>query len=139
MRLTKRIFGDYDIPNDPDGASIRIKHLKANEVKKINSKVSETYYETNDAGDTVARVRVDQYTLLKAMAHAALVDWSGFKNDMGKELEFIPANVVKSAEFEVLVKVDGKDLVYDFYGWIDKCRNELSKQVADEKKVAEEN
>ena len=138
-KLTKRVQETFYIPNDPDEGFVIIRHLKANEVKRINSEISVTSYETVGEGKTVAKVTVDQYQLLKAMAIAAVVGWGNIKSDMDQPLEFNQENLKLAAEIEVETEVENKPVTFDFFSWIDKCRSDLIKQVKDGKKAAKEN
>ena len=136
MRLTKRIKKKFYIPNDPDGGWVEIKYLKINEVKRIEGKVNEISYSAKkgeDDGET--KISLNPYTRVTAFAHASLTDWGNMYDVMGKPMSFNEINIKKAAEFKI--EVDGE--TFDFYSWIDKCREELNEEVEVETKEAEEN
>ncbi len=134
-RLRKRVTKTFNIPDDPDGAWIKIKFLKINEVKKIESQANDMYFQSDAKGEGNTRINFDPYTRSRLFAHACLLDWGGMNDTMGKAMKFSSVNIEKAAEFEV--KVD--DETFDFYGWVDKCRDELDVEVKAETEVAEEN
>jgi hypothetical protein len=94
MRLSKRVKKKFYVPNDPDGAWVEIKHLKINEVKKIEAKANEITYSSkrgDDDGET--KIALNPYTRVKMFAHAALTDWGNMFDVMGKPLSFNEVNV----------------------------------------------
>ena len=140
MRLTKVVKETFYVPNDPDKGFIIIKHLKIDEVKKITSDVADMFYETDAVtGKTVSRLNPNSYQLTKAMAHASLVSWGNMKDLMGNEMPFLSVNIDAAAEFEISITVDEKEVILDFYGWIDKCRKELTDTVKQQEALAKEN
>lgn len=139
MRLTKKVVKKFYIPNDSDGAWVNIRHLKINEVKKIQGKVNNMSFTSDLQGNGETKLDLNPYSVSTMMAHACLEDWGGMKDAMGRELKFESANIDKAGEFIVLVEEDGKEVEFDFYSWIDKCRNELAEEVKAELVVAEEN
>jgi hypothetical protein len=135
MRLTKRIKKKFYIPGDTDGGWVEIKHLKMNEIKRIEAKANEITYSSKDGNDGVTKIALNPYTRSRLFAHAALTNWGNMFDVMGKPLSFNELNIAKAAEFEVSIE----DEVFDFYSWVEMCRKELFDEVEAEKKVAEEN
>ncbi len=139
MQLTKRVTEEFFIPNDPDGASITLKHLKINEVKAIEAKANSMSFSADENGEGTTRIDFDPYTRSRMMAHAAIIGWGGFKDTLGRDLKFSRANVDKAGEFVVTIDIDKKKVDFDFYGWVERCRAELAKTVSDEEEVSSEN
>jgi hypothetical protein len=135
MQLSKKVTKVFNIPDDPDGAWVKIKHLKINEVKKVESKASDMFYTADDKGEGSTRINFDPYTRSRMFAHEALTDWGGFVDTMGKPLKFNTTNIDKAAEFIVTVNEEE----FDFYGWIEKCRETLTSEVEVGTEEAEEN
>ena len=93
------------------------------------------FFTSDSKGESGTRINFDPYTRSRLFAHATLTNWGGFNGTMGKPMKFNIMNIDKAAELEV--KVDGEE--FDFYGWVEKCREELSVEVEAENKSAEEN
>jgi hypothetical protein len=136
MRLTKRIKKKFYIPDDPDDGWVELKHLKMNEVKKIEAKVNEiTYSSKRGEDDGETKIALNPYTRVRQFAIAALTDWGNMFDVMGKPMSLNEVNINKAAEFEITV--DGEK--FDFFSWIDKCRDDLAAEVDVETEKAEEN
>lgn len=135
MRLSKKVTKKYFVPDDPDKAWIKIRHLKVNEVRKIESKANDMFFQSDSKGDSETRINFDPYIRSKLFAHESLEDWGNMLDVMGKPLLFKAMNIDKAAEF--IIVVDGKEL--DFYAWIDDCRNNLTDEVAAESIKSKEN
>ena len=135
MRLTKKVTKKFMVPNEPDKAWVLIKNLKINEVKKIESQANEMYFSADSKGEGSTRINFDPYTRSRLFAHACIEDWGGMNSTMGKPMPFNAQNLDKAAEF--VVEIDGEE--FDFYGWIDKCREELAAEVEEEKEKATKN
>jgi len=116
-----------------------LRHLKINEVKKIQGKANNMSFTADMQGNGETKLDMNPYTVSTMMAHECLVGWGGMKDAMGRDLVFDTVNLDKAAELIILVDVDGKDVEFDFYSWLDKCRNDLADEVKDETKDAEEN
>ena len=140
MQLTKVIKETFYIPNDPDKGYVEIKHLKINEVKEITSNIADMYYTTNQqTGEVTSRLDPNSYALTRAMAHAAVLGWGNMKDVIGNSMLFTPANLNEASEFEVTLTIKDVEVKFDFYGWIDRCRKELSDKVEEQKVLAAEN
>ena len=73
------------------------------------------------------------------MAHASLIGWANMNDVMGNNMSFSPINIDTAAEFEISINIDEKEVVLDFYGWIDKCRKTLADTVKKQEVVAAKN
>ena len=139
MQLTKQIKEKFDIPNDPDHAWVEIKHLKINEVKSISAKANSMSFSADENGSSHTRVDFDPYISSKMLAHASILNWGGMKDMFGKPLECDRKGIEKAGEFVVTIEIEGKQVEFDFYGWIGKCRQELADTAKQEMEVAKEN
>lgn len=140
MRIQKRVKETFKVPNDPDDGWVEIKHLKINEVKKIESAVNEMSYSTGGSVSAV-NMKMNPYQRNRELAIACLVGWGNMFDVLGKPMPFNKKNIDSAAEFEihVLNDKDGTTDELDFFEWVDKCRNELSDRVKAEQVRAEEN
>lgn len=127
MRLTTQITKRFDVPNDPDGSFIEIKHLKADVLADIKAE-----YTTTKAVNGVMEFEFDGHGEKKAIAKACLTDWGKFFDESGRPLKFTPVSVAKSGEFMINVD-DGKQ---SFYKWVFNCHQELMDEVEEQEEVA---
>jgi len=135
MRLTARKTKRYDVPNDPDEGFIVIRHLSKGEVRKVESKVNQLYYQTNGSGEGDTRIDFDPYTRSRLFAREAITKWGSMYDLKGRDMKLTAANLDKASVFTMLV--NGEKV--DFYEWVDDCRKDLDEEVEAETKEAEEN
>jgi hypothetical protein len=134
MRLTQRNIKEISIPNDPDGAWVKIKALTVNELKKIDSKANEIMMAADDGGVSTT-VKFDPYTRTKLVVAECLVDWFGLYDEFDNEIPFSKTNIEKIASFEI--EVNGTYI--DFFTWVDNERVKFEAELREKKEAASKN
>lgn len=137
MRITKRHAEVFYVPNDPDKSWVKIKHLKINEVKRIEEKVNNMTYGADDLS-----VEMNPYERVSQFSRACLVDWGNFYDVLGKPIAFDKKMLETVAEFEIQTdpeEGEEEGNIISLYEWIDECRIKLTKQVKEAKAESAKN
>jgi hypothetical protein len=134
MRLTQRNIKEISIPNDSDGAWVKVKALTVNELKKIDSKANEIMMAPDDDGVSTT-VKFDPYTRTKLVVSECLVDWFGLYDEFDNEIPFSKTNIEKIASFEI--EVNGTYI--DFFTWVDNERVKFEVELREKKEAASKN
>jgi hypothetical protein len=121
----KRVW--FDVPDDPDGGSVEIRHIKDGEIQELISKNNETrtVYDRKTE-KTYSRIRQRRAPAL-VMATAAVCDWKNHIGKDGKTMSCTPENV---SEF---LKEDG------YLSFINACIGKVAKMVEQDKAEKEKN
>jgi hypothetical protein len=135
MRLRQRNIRQVDIPNDPDGAWVKIKALSLNDIKRIDSLANDIQMTTNGENGLDTTVKFDPYTRTKLVVKECLVDWFGLYDEFDNEITYSKANIDKISSFEIEI---GGEYV-DFFTWVDNERVKFEKELKDKKSKAEKN
>jgi len=130
MRLTKEVTKRFEVPNDPDGGYIILRHIKSNVLAEIIDRTSSTRVENGEVVGVISGLERK-----KEIAKEGLTGWGNFEDESGRPLKFTPANIAKAAEFSIVTE-DGKT---SFFDWIDTCLADLADEVEEEQKAATEN
>ena len=127
MRIRKPTERWFEVPGDPDGASIKIKALSPGERFAIYDKAFKQTITYTDSGP---KVRQDTDTGLDRIetAKAVIVDWKQMYDEKGKLLSCTPGNIVR-----VVNGIDG------FMVFIRDCMKRLDYDLEAEKKDQEKN
>jgi hypothetical protein len=107
MRLIETTSRWFDVPNDPDNARLKIKHLTPYDLSEITDKCfkHEVIYKDQKKGKGKRKVQdlepeikqINDPKLYRELpVLAAVVDWSGFYDQQGNELEYSEANVLRA-------------------------------------------
>lgn len=97
------------VPEDPDGATIKIKALNLDVIAAIEAKSTTTTMNLN--GDGV--VALDDYKRVNEIARACLCDWNGFFDETGSPVVFSRKNLASLAKFSI-------DSKTRFFSWVDE-------------------
>ena len=113
MRIKKQIERWFEIPNDPDEASMLIKHLNPGEVSDIMDEVftQSIVYKQSDGDQDMHpefKQETDKRKDREKTLTASVVNWKKFYDQEGKPLKCTPENVIRASReiegFDVLVK-----------------------------------
>jgi len=111
MRITKSTERWFDVPNDPDGARIKIKHLSPGEITDIFDEVFDQNisYKKNKKGDfepSLSQV-TDKKKDRELTLTQAVVAWENFFDTKGKPLDCNNKNIMLASReiegFNVLI------------------------------------
>jgi len=134
MKIKQRNVKEISLPNDPDGAWVKIKALSLNDVKRIDSIANDVKLESDDDGMKTS-VKFNPYARTKMIASECLVDWFGFFDEMDNEIPYSKKNIDKIASVEV--EVNGEYI--DFLTWIDNERVKFENELREKKEKQEKN
>lgn len=127
MRITKTTERWFDVPNDPDKARIKIKHLLPGEVSDIFDEVfvqNINYTKNKDGSFEPAFSQVtDKKKDRELTLTQVVVDWENFFDKDGKPLKCDTENVLRAAR-----EIEG------FSELVTELRDELSKIIKEERK-----
>lgn len=102
----------FELPDDPDGARVKIKHITSAESSRVAGRF--VAYEKNDVGE---RMAVNIVAGNRATAAAAIIAWEKFSDETGNEMPCTPANK------ELWLDEEG------FLEWINEKRQELADEA----------
>jgi hypothetical protein len=134
MRLTTKTERWFDIPGDPDGAKIKILHLKPGEVQKIEAETSQ--WNGKFVGDQFSsELQYSPQRQLRQLRMAALVDWKGFFDEHDQTLPCTPKNKNLYFDEDPILSEDEKR----FSELIDEFRIALADSLKPQEAQAEGN
>ena len=128
MRILKDDERWFDVPNDPDGATIKIKHLSPEELSDINDDCfkQKTNYKVGKGKksgyEPELTVESDPKLYREMPILKAVVDWTKFFDKKGKSMDCTPKNIERAIR-----QIDG------FSDLVGECREQLAKDIAQEK------
>lgn len=129
-RLTATVVRTFPIPGDSDGAALKIQHLKAGEIQKVEAETS--HWETRSINDKFeSYIHSQPQILLRKLRTAALVGWKGFFDADGNELLSDSRNIGRNRERlldDDPVLGEGDD-AKPLTEWIDDFRKELADEL----------
>jgi len=126
-RLTKQVDKWFDVPNDPDNAKIKIKHLKPGEVEAIEQEANPVVLRP-DGGKFSTEITIQVAKKSALLINAAVLDWEGFYNTKGNKIQCNSENKKKAAkEFSWLAN------------FVAECVENLRIEVEGELEEAEKN
>jgi hypothetical protein len=132
MRISKPKERWFEVPEDPDEARIKIKHLSPGERQDIFDKVflQEIEYETGEQGKMIPKMKqvTDRKTDREETLVKAVVDWEYFYDENGKPLECNVENIIRASR-----EIEG------FAEHVSECRQVLDSDIAEEEKELEKN
>ena len=135
-KLTAKHSEWKKIPGDPDGAELKILHLKPGEVQRIQAETS----------SWVGRAVNDQFenelhykpiTQARKFRMASLIGWKGFYGENGEQLECNAKNKDLWLD-EDPVLGEGAE-AKPLSAWIDQFRNEIAAELAPQEEQLEKN
>lgn len=135
-RLSAKIEVWKKIPGDPDGAELKILHLKPGEVQKIEAETSHWVGKAVD-DNFASELHYKPTVQFRKLRMAALVGWRGFYGVDGEPLEC-------TAKFKELyldedpVLGEGED-AKKLSEWIDQFRKELADSLKPQEEQLEGN
>lgn len=122
----------FDIPDDPDGAKVKIKHLKKGEQNDIEDQIElyQTMLRPDAAGKMQQEIKVNPAKGDKRYAYlcAAVIDWEKVFGADGKPMDCTDAN-------KILLARDDET----FGPFVSKSRIALTELVAAEREAARKN
>ena len=126
MRISKQEERWFPVPDDPDEASVLIKHLSPGEIQDIvdDVMVQEIEYPLDDKGDRanpVVRQKNNRRKDREKTILACVKGWKGFF-DGDKEMECTKENILRAIR-----EIDG------FSEFVAVCRTQLAADIADER------
>lgn len=125
MRITKPEQRWFNVPADPDGASIQIKHLRPGEIQDIidDVMVQEIEYNLEDGGNRrpILRQKNNRKKDREKTILACVVDWKKFYDANGKAMACTEDNVLRAIR-----EIDG------FAEFVGECRTRLTEDITAE-------
>jgi len=127
MRITKTIERWFDVPNDPDKARIKIKHLLQGDLADIFDEVfvQNISYKKNKEGDlepvfsqNPGKKKDRELTLTKT-----IIDWENFFDKDGSPLEFNEENILRASR-----EIEGFNIL------VTELREKLAEDIKKERK-----
>ena len=127
MRITKITERWFEVPNDPDKARIKIKHLLPGEVSDIFDQVfvQNVIYKKNEKEDlepvfsqTTDKKKDRELTLTKS-----IIDWENFFDRDDKPLKCNEENIIRASK-----EIEGFNIL------ITELREKLAKDIEQERK-----
>ena len=131
-KLTAKIERNFKIPNDPDKAELKIKHLKPGEIQRIEAEYTNWTGKASKDESFTTELNFDPTMQARALRIASVVGWKGFRGLDDEVLECTRKNVGLYLDDDPILG-DGDD-AKKLSEWIDYYR----KLLADEMKVVEE-
>jgi len=132
MRVTKPRERWFNVPDDPDGAKIKIRAMTPGERQEIldNAFVQEVEYRQDESGEM--RPHMKQHTDTKYDREATLkkcvVGWEGIFEADGSVFEFNEQNVVRASK-----EING------FVEFVNHCSKRIDQDFDDDEKELEKN
>jgi len=142
MRIVKTTERWFDVPNDPDKARIKIKHLSPGETADIFDKVfvQNIDYKKGKKGklEPVFSQNTDKKLDRELTLTKTVVDWNGFFDKKDNELKCTPENIVKASRqiegFSELVAELREQLAEDIKQEQEDQRKNLKPSVSEQVK-----
>ena len=132
MRIKKVQKRWFAADGDPDGAEVLIRHLKPGEVQDIAEAAlpQKISYVPDEKGNMVPDFSISPQRSKERMLTFKLcvIDWKNFFDESGNPLRFNEKNLLRAMR-----EIEG------FSEWINKCRETLAKEIAEENKAQEKN
>lgn len=135
-RLSSKIEIWKSIPGDPDGAGLKILHLKPGEIHKIESETSHWVGKSVDES-FASELHYKPIIQLRKLRMAALTGWRGFYGVDGESLECTTKfKELYLDEDPVLGEGDDAKKLSE---WIDQFRKEIADSLKPQEEQAEGN
>ena len=132
MRITKPTERWFTVPDDPDGAKVKLRQLTPGERNEIMDKAytQEIEYEPGAAGKMVPKMKQinDRKLDREETVKKSVIDWESFFDEAGAVLPCNPENVLRAAK-----EIDG------FVEFVNVSRVELEKAINEEGAALEKN
>jgi len=132
MRISKVIERWFDVPDDPDKARLKIKHMQPGETQDIFDQVFEQKIDYKKGKKGKLEPTFSQNTNKKLdrklTLTTAVVGWENMFGLDGKKLKFTPENVILASQ-----KIDG------FTELVNEFRETLAKDIKGEKEEQRKN
>lgn len=133
MRISKPIERWFDVPDDPDGARLKIRHLSPGEVADIVDQAVEQkiiYAQTEDGKMVPTYSSTTNRGLDRTMTmQKAVVDWENmFEADGKTKMECTPENVLRASR-----EIGG------FVAYVGQFRAKLAEDIDNEKETQRKN
>ena len=129
MRITKTTERWFPVPNDPDKARLKIKHLSPGETQDIFDKVFTQKIDYKKGKGKKAKLepifsqKTDKGLDRKMTLTMVVVDWENFFDEEGKKLlECTSENIMEFSR-----KTEG------FTEFVTECREQLAEDIENEK------
>jgi len=132
MRISKAEERWFEIPGDPDGGRLKIRHLLPGERAEVWEKAfpQGVQYRPDEKGKMAPEfnMKPDRKYDREETAKRAVKDWENFFDADGKALECTPENVVRAVN-----EIEGFTLLVNTF------REQLSEDIAKEREDQEKN
>lgn len=128
MRIIKQTERWFPVPNDPDKARLKIKHLSPGETQDIFDKVFVQKIDYKKGKGKKAKLepvfsqKTDKKLDREMTLTMAVVDWENFFDKKDKPMECTPENIVRASR-----QIEG------FGEFVTECREQLAEDIAKEK------
>lgn len=133
-KLTSKLERWFKIPGDPDGAEVKILHLKAGEIQKIEAETSQ--WNGKFIGEQFSsELQYSPQRQLRQLRMAAIVDWKGFYDEHGQVLTCSPKSKNAYLDEDPILG----DADENFTTLIDKFRIALADSLKPQEAQAEGN
>ena len=132
MRIKKTSARWFEIPGDPDGARIKIKHLKPKELSEINDKAfpQKIDYKKSKDGqfEPVIIDKSDGKLYRDLPIIFSVVEWENFYDEKGKDLKCTDENIQRCID-----EIEG------FSSMVNEFRDIMAKDILQERKQQQKN
>ena len=128
MRLSKEFSMWFKVPNDPDKAEFKIKHLPPGDLAKIEAATMDLQIEYQDGSDNKQKAEVKPIAGKEVEFKLSVLDWKNVFDEAGEPLGCNTPNKMKVLR--------GVENISDF---ITECRSKLEKEFKKSQKDQEKN
>ena len=132
MKLTMDVTRQFYVPDDTDGAYVTIRALSMEEVAEAEASSTELKVDSEQNASMV----LDGYKRINAIAKKCIIDWGGFFEANGRQINYSRKNINDMARFVFMLE-DGRRV--RFFEWVEKCHQELQEEMYSEQEKAEKN
>lgn len=136
-KLTNKIERNFKIPNDPDKAELKIKHLKPGEIQKIEANYTDWTGKAAKDDTFTTELKFNPTMQMRALRAASIVGWKGFRGFDDEVLECNRKNIDLYLDEDPILG-EGDD-AKTFSAWVDKFRNDLAVEINGQEEELEGN
>lgn len=136
-KLTTAVIRNFQIPNDPDKASLKIKHLKPGEIQKIEAEFIDWVGKASSNDSFVTEMKLNPTMQARAIRIASIVGWKGFRGLQDEVLECDRANINLYLDEDPILG-EGEE-AKTFSAWVDHFRKILADEDKEKQEVVEKN
>jgi len=105
MKIQKELSEWFEIPDDPDEASMHIKYLMPGKQRAIRAKAfNATYHQTVGKKKLESKVKIDNDLMVEKMFMESVIGWKNINDENGEELHCSPKH--KKIIYDSIIGID---------------------------------